>query len=225
MTFIDFYNNEKEKDYFKKLFDFVDSEYQTKTIYPLRKDIFRAFSLTDFDNVKVVILGQDPYHEEGEAHGLAFSTLNKKLPPSLKNIYKEMESDLNVKINQDGNLDYLAKQGVLLLNTVLTVEEGKAFSHKNKGWEIFTDNVIKELNKDNKPKVFILWGNPSISKETFITNPNHLVIKSIHPSPLSANRPSPSSPIDGFFGSKPFSRTNEFLIKNKLEPINWIKND
>jgi len=216
MKFIDFYNIEKEKDYFKKLFDYIDSEYETKTIYPLRKDIFRAFTLTDFDDVKVVILGQDPYHEEGEAHGLAFSTLNKKLPPSLKNIYKEIESDLNLKINQDGNLEYLAKQGVLLLNTVLTVEEGKAFSHKNKGWEIFTDNVIKELNKDDNPKVFILWGNASISKESFITNKNHLVIKSNHPSPLSA--------YNGFFGSKPFSKTNEFLIKNNIEPINWVKN-
>ena len=206
MKFIDFYNNEKEKDYFKKLFDFIDSEYKTKTIYPLRKDIFRAFTLTDFD----------PYHEEGEAHGLAFSTLNKKLPPSLKNIYKEMESDLNVKINQDGNLEYLAKQGVLLLNTVLTVEEGKANSHKKHGWEIFTDNVIKELNKDNKPKVFILWGNPSISKESLITNPNHYIIKSSHPSPLSART--------GFFGSKPFSKANEFLVKNNIEPINWVKN-
>ena len=216
MKFIDFYNNEKEKDYFNKLFDFIDSEYETKTIYPLRKDIFRAFTLTDFDDVKVVILGQDPYHEEGEAHGLAFSTLKKELPRSLQNIYKEMESDLNVKINQDGNLEYLAKQGVLLLNTVLTVEEGKANSHRKHGWEIFTDNIIKELNKDNKPKVFILWGNPSIAKEPLISNPNHFIIKSSHPSPLSART--------GFFGSKPFSKTNEFLIKNNLEPINWVKN-
>ena len=213
MKFIEFYNIEKEKDYFKKLFDFVDSEYETKTIYPLRKDIFRAFTLTDFDDVKVVILGQDPYHEAGEAHGLAFSTLKKELPRSLQNIYKEMESDLNVKINQDGNLEYLAKQGVLLLNTCLTVESGKANSHKDFGWERFTDRIIFELNKKDKPVIFVLWGNNSQEKEKIITNKIHHILKSSHPSPLSCYR--------GFNGCDHFRIINELLQKDYGILIDW----
>ena len=172
-------------------------------------------TITPLNEVKVVILGQDPYHEVNQAHGLAFSVLCKKLPPSLLNIYKEMESDLNVKVNQDGNLDYLAKQGVLLLNTSLTVREHMANSHSNKGWEIFTDNCIKLLNIQDRPIVFILWGRNAISKTKFLNNPKHLVLTSVHPSPLSA--------YNGFFGSKPFSKTNDFLKNNNVEPIKWVK--
>jgi len=215
MNFSDFINEEKNKDYFKKLMDFVDNEYKTKVCYPPYNDIFNALKYTDIDNIKVVILGQDPYHEPNQAHGLSFSVKCEKLPPSLKNIYKEMEDDLNIKVNQDGDLTYLALQGVLLLNTVLSVEEGKAFSHANKGWEIFTDNIIKLINNINRPIVFILWGNPSIKKEVLLNNPKHLILKSSHPSPLSSYR--------GFFGSKPFSKTNDFLIKNNIKPIKWIK--
>ena len=160
-------------------------------------------------------MGQDPYHEVNQAHGLAFSVLCSKLPPSLMNIYKEMESDLNVKVSQDGNLDYLAKQGVLLLNTSLTVREHQANSHSNKGWEIFTDNIIKLLNDMDKPIVYILWGRNAISKTKYLNNPKHLVLTSVHPSPLSA--------YNGFFGSKPFSKTNKFLLDNNQTPINWIK--
>ena len=166
--------------------------------------------------MKVVILGQDPYHEINQAHGLAFSVLCEKLPPSLLNIYKEMESDLGVKVNQDGNLDYLAKQGVLLLNTSLTVREHQANSHSNKGWEIFTDNCIKLLNEQDRPIVFILWGRNAISKTKYLNNKKHLVLTSVHPSPLSA--------YGGFFGSKPFSKTNNFLKQNNIQEINWIKN-
>ena len=214
MKFIDFYNIEKEKDYFKKLFDYIDFEYETKTIYPLRKDIFRAFTLTDFDDVKVVILGQDPYHGVGEAHGLSFSVQKGiKVPPSLVNIYKELQSDLNIPPKDNGDLTAWAKQGVLLLNSVLTVEKDKPASHKGLGWELFTDYVIKVLNLKEDPIVFILWGNFAKAKKKLITNPNHLIIESAHPSPFSASY--------GFFGSKPFSKTNNFLIENKKEPINW----
>jgi uracil-DNA glycosylase len=215
MDWNSFIKEEEKKDYFIKLKSFVESEYKSKICYPPYENIYEAFRLTNFDDVKVVILGQDPYHEENQAHGLSFSVLCKKLPPSLKNIYKEMENDLNIKINQDGNLTYLAEQGVLLLNTTLTVEAHKANSHSKKGWDIFTDNVIKELNKANRPIVFILWGNNSRSKAELITNPNHLIIESAHPSPLSA--------YHGFFGSKPFSKTNDFLIKNNIKPIKWYK--
>ena len=163
----------------------------------------------------MVILGQDPYHEPNQAHGLSFSVLCEKLPPSLVNIYKEISSDLGVEVKQDGNLDYLAKQGVLLLNTILTVEHGKALAHKSFGWEKFTDNVIKYINTLDKPVVYILWGSNAISKQKMITNPKHYVITSVHPSPLSSYR--------GFFGSKPFSKTNEFLKANNIEEINWVK--
>jgi uracil-DNA glycosylase len=215
MNWDEFILNESKKDYFIKLNNFVENEYNTKLCFPKYEDIYNAFKLTEYDDVKVVILGQDPYHEIGQAHGLSFSVLCKKLPPSLKNIYKEMASDLNEEVNQDGDLTYLAKQGVLLLNTTLTVECGKAASHFGKGWEIFSDNVIKELDKSDKPMVFILWGNNSRKKKDLIQNKNHLIIESAHPSPLSA--------YHGFFGSRPFSKTNDFLISKNLSPINWIK--
>ncbi|MBQ9448501.1 MAG: uracil-DNA glycosylase [Acholeplasmatales bacterium] len=215
MQWIDFINEEKKKEYYQVLKEKVDYEYEHFLCHPDYKNIYHAFSVTKFDDVKVVILGQDPYHEVNQAHGLAFSVLCEKLPPSLQNIYKEMETDLGVKINQDGNLDYLAKQGVLLLNTTLTVRNGLAFSHKDFGWDIFTDNVIKRLNEENRPIVFILWGSPAQKKMVYLNNPHHLIIKSAHPSPLSAYR--------GFFGSKPFSKTNDFLIKNGVEPIKWYK--
>ena len=215
MSFEEFLKEEEKKDYFINLKKFVDEEYNNHVCYPKYENIFNALRLTDFDDIKVVILGQDPYHEPNQAHGLSFSVLCEKLPPSLKNIYKEMEADLGVKINQDGDLTYLAKQGVLLLNTLLTVREHEAFSHKNKGWEIFTDNVIKEINKIDKPIVFILWGGPAQSKMKYLNNKNHLIITSNHPSPLSAYR--------GFFGSKPFSKANDFLAKNGINPIKWYK--
>ena len=215
MSFEEFLKEEEKKEYFINLKKFVDEEYNNHICYPKYENIFNALKLTDFDDIKVVILGQDPYHEPNQAHGLSFSVLCEKLPPSLKNIYKEMETDLGVKIQQDGDLTYLAKQGVLLLNTLLTVREHEAFSHKNKGWEIFSDNVIKEINKIDRPIVFILWGAPAQSKSNFLDNPKHLIIKSNHPSPLSAYR--------GFFGSKPFSKTNDFLMKNGIKPIKWYK--
>lgn len=215
MTFLEFLLEEETKDYYKKLIDSVNEEYSNYTCYPPRENIYRAFKLTDFDDIKVVILGQDPYHEINQAHGLAFSVLCEKLPPSLKNIYKEMETDLNIKINQDGNLEYLAKQGVLLLNTVLTVREGMPNSHKDLGWITFTDNVLKEIDKINKPIVFILWGSQAIKKKNLINNKLHYVIESNHPSPLSSYR--------GFFGSKPFSKCNEILKENNLEEIIWNK--
>ena len=213
MEWNEFINNEREKTYFKDLMEFVDDEYSKNLCFPPYELIFNAFSLTSPNDLKVVILGQDPYHEINQAHGLAFSVLCEKIPPSLKNIYKEMESDLNIKLNQDGNLEYLAKLGVLLLNTVLTVREKEANSHSKKGWEIFTDNVIKYINTLDKPIVFILWGKPSILKTKYLNNPNHLIITSNHPSPLSAYR--------GFFGSKPFSKCNDFLESKGITPINW----
>ena len=214
-SFKEFIEIESQKDYYIKLKEFVKKEYEQYTCFPPYKNIFHALTITPLNEVKVVILGQDPYHEVKQAHGLAFSVLCKKLPPSLVNIYKEMESDLNVKVNQDGNLDYLASQGVLLLNTSLTVREHQANSHSNKGWEIFTDNIIKLLNEMNKPMVFILWGRNAMSKTKYLNNPNHLVLTSVHPSPLSA--------YNGFFGSRPFSKTNQFLLDKGETPINWIK--
>lgn len=206
-------NEEINKDYFKKLLEQVNELYETKIIYPPKKDVFNAFKLS-YKDVKVVILGQDPYHGEGEAHGFAFSTLNKKLPPSLQNIYKELDSDLGIKKDfSTGNLFDWVKQGVMLLNTGLTVEKDKPNSHKNLGWHQFTDAVIEKLNEREDPIVFILWGNNAKEKKKFITNDRHLIIESAHPSPFSAR--------NGFFGSKPFSKTNEFLIKNKKSPIKW----
>ena len=215
MEWIDFINKEKEKDYYKILKEKVDYEYNHYLCHPDYNNIYHAFKMTPFNNLKVVILGQDPYHEPNQAHGLAFSVLCEKLPPSLQNIYKEMSSDLGISFKQDGNLDYLAKQGVLLLNTTLTVRDGEAFSHKGFGWDIFTDNVISIINTIDRPIVFILWGSPAQKKKKLLNNPKHLIIESAHPSPLSAYR--------GFFGSKPFSKTNDFLIKNGIEPIKWTK--
>ena len=207
-------NKEFEKEYYQKLRTFLDKECQEKTIYPKPKDIYSALRLTPYKDTKVLILGQDPYHEENQAHGLAFS-VNKgiQIPPSLLNIYKEMASDINTYIPNNGYLVKWAKQGVLLLNTSLTVEAHKANSHSNKGWEILTDEIIKCLNDKQEPMVFILWGRNARNKKKYITNSKHLIIESAHPSPLSA--------YNGFFGSKPFSRTNDFLIKNNISPIDW----
>ena len=205
---------EYQKEYFKKLIEFVKEEYKTKTIYPKQNEIFNAFRYTDFDNCKVVILGQDPYHGPNQAEGLSFSVKNEVLkPPSLQNIFKELENDLKIQFPKHNSLKPWAHQGVLLLNSVLTVEEHKPTSHKDKGWENFTDNIIKIINKKETPVVFILWGSYAKKKKELITNPKHLVIESAHPSPFSAR--------NGFFGSKPFSRTNEFLKKNNIKEIDW----
>ena len=204
---------EIKKDYFINLLNTVNVLYNTKTIYLPKKDVFNAFRLS-YNDIKVVILGQDPYHGEGEAHGFAFSCLKTPIPPSLKNIYKELKTDLNIEKDMlDGNLLPWVKQGVMLLNTGLTVEKDKPNSHKDLGWHTFTDSVIQKLNEREKPLVFILWGNNAREKKKYITNPQHLIIESAHPSPFSAN--------NGFFGSRPFSRTNEFLKKNKINPIKW----
>lgn len=206
--------DEFNKDYYLKLREFLINEYKTQIIHPSMYDIFNALKFTAYKDVKVVILGQDPYHGPNQAHGFSFSVKHGvKTPPSLRNIFKELNSDLGCYIPNNGFLEEWAKQGVLLLNTVLTVREGQANSHKGKGWEIFTDRIIELLNKRDEPIVFILWGRNAISKEAIITNPIHKIIKSVHPSPLSATR--------GFFGSKPFSQTNEFLKSINKDPINW----
>ena len=205
--------NEYNSEYFKKLGLFVKGEYQTKIVYPRYENIFNALRYTDYDDVKVVILGQDPYHGENEAHGLSFSVLEGvRRPPSLDNIFKELYSDLGVK-RINNNLSDWAKQGVLLLNSIMTVIKDKPLSHKSRGWEIFTDNIIKYLNDREKPVVFILWGSYARSKKELITNKRHLIIESAHPSPLSASR--------GFFGSKPFSKCNVFLKQHGEEEIKW----
>jgi uracil-DNA glycosylase len=205
---------EFEKEYFKNLLSFVKEEYHSKTIYPKQNEVFNAFRYTDFDNVKVVILGQDPYHGPNQAEGLSFSVSNEVLkPPSLQNIFKELESDLGIPFPKKNSLIPWSKEGVLLLNAVLTVEEHKPTSHKDRGWEQFTDDIIKILNERDTPTVFILWGAYARSKKQFITNQKHLVIESAHPSPFSAR--------NGFFGSRPFSKTNEFLKKNGIKEINW----
>ncbi len=202
------------KEYFINIVKYINKAYKERPIFPPKNYILRALSLTDYDDVKVVILGQDPYHGIGEANGLAFSVNDGiKLPPSLKNIYKELNSDLGLDIPSTGDLTCWAKEGVLLLNSVLTVEKDKPASHKNLGWEKFTDAIIRKVNEKNTPVVFILWGNFAKSKKSLITNPKHLVIESSHPSPFSCNY--------GFFGSRPFSRTNEFLKKNNIKEINF----
>lgn len=213
-TWEDIINQESKKDYFLELMEKINFERTNYIVYPKEVDIFKAFELTPLNKVKVVLLGQDPYHEENQANGLAFS-VNKgvKIPPSLKNLYKELYNDLGIAIPNHGDLTSLTKQGVLLLNTVLTVRKGMAQSHHNYGWQKFTDEIIKVLNEENHPIVFILLGNDAKGKKCLITNPLHYIIEAIHPSPLSANR--------GFFGSKIYSKTNEFLIKNNLEPINF----
>lgn len=207
-------DKEYHQEYFKRIVQFINKEYKEKVIFPPKSCILRALSLTDYSNVKVVILGQDPYHGIGEANGLAFAVSNGiKLPPSLQNIYKELKDDLGIPISTVGNLECWAKEGVLLLNAVLTVEKDKAASHKNIGWEQFTDAIIEKLNEKETPVVFILWGNFARSKKALITNPIHCIIESTHPSPFSAHH--------GFFGSKPFSKTNTFLKKTGQKEIDW----
>lgn len=206
--------DEFKKDYFIKLMGKVRDEYKKKTIFPRKDQVFNAFRYTPYKNVKVVILGQDPYHGVGEAEGLSFSVpLNIKKPPSLVNIFKELYADMGIKEPSHGSLKSWANEGVLLLNAVLTVVKDHAASHQGMGWEIFTDNVIKLLNEKDEPVVFILWGRYARSKKSLITNPIHYIIESAHPSPLSA--------YNGFFGSKPFSKTNYFLINHGIKPINW----
>ncbi len=210
----EFLDNEFKQEYFQKLSEFLKNEYATKTIYPPKEEVFSAFYFTDLDKVKVVILGQDPYHEEGQACGLCFAVKPRiDLPPSLINIYKEISDDLGIKMSRNGYLVNWAKQGVLLLNTVMTVQKGIANSHKDKGWEIFTDHVIQKLNSLEQPIVFILWGSNAQRKSEFLNNPKHMVLKAAHPSPLSAYR--------GFFGCRHFSATNSFLRSKGLEGIDW----
>ena len=201
---------------FKNFYNKIMAEYDTKTIYPPKNYIFNALKLTSFKDTKVVIVGQDPYHEEHQAHGLSFSVQKGvKLPPSLQNIYKELETDLGIKPRIDGDLTGWARQGVLLLNAVLTVEKGHAGSHRNMGWELLTDYIIKVLNTKSTPVVFILWGNFAKEKAKLITNSIHYIIMSPHPSPFSA--------YSGFFGSRPFSKANNYLTTHGLTPIDWSK--
>ncbi|MBQ6834350.1 MAG: uracil-DNA glycosylase [Lachnospiraceae bacterium] len=207
-------SGEFRKPYYKKLYETVMSEYQTKEVYPAPDDIFNAFAFTPLANVKVVILGQDPYHEPGQAHGLCFSVKpDVKIPPSLVNIYQELREDCGCYVPNNGYLKKWADQGVLLLNTVLTVRAHAANSHKNIGWEEFTNAAIRVLNEQDRPMVFILWGKPAQMKKAMLNNPNHLILEAPHPSPLSAYR--------GFFGSRPFSKTNKFLVSHGLDPIDW----
>lgn len=206
--------DEMEKEYYLELRRFLISEYKTNTVYPDKHSIFNALHYTDYNDVKAVIIGQDPYHGPGQAHGLCFSVKpGVTPPPSLVNIYKELRNDLGYEIPNHGYLEKWARQGVLMINTVLTVRAGQANSHRNKGWEIFTDRIIQLLNEREEAMVFILWGSQAIAKEGMIDNSRHHIIKSPHPSPLAAYR--------GFFGSKPFSRTNEFLQSNCMDPIDW----
>ena len=205
---------EFRKPYYKKLFQTVGEEYRTQQVFPPAEDLFNAFHLTPLEKVKVVILGQDPYHGDGQAHGLCFSVKpGVDIPPSLVNIYKEMEDDLGTYIPNNGCLEKWARQGVLLLNTVLTVRAHQPNSHRNIGWEEFTDAAIRVLGEQDRPMVFILWGRPAQMKSSMLTNPKHLILKAPHPSPLSAYR--------GFFGSRPFSTTNEYLQNRGLQPIDW----
>lgn len=205
---------EFEKEYYLKLREFLKYEYSHYEVYPNMYDIFNSLKYTSYNSVKAVILGQDPYHEPGQAHGLCFSVKKgTPLPPSLQNIYKELYSDLGIPPAKHGELISWAQNGVLMMNTVLTVRRGQANSHKNHGWEIFTDRVIELLNRREKTIVFILWGGNARSKTKLITNPNHFILQSAHPSPLSA--------YNGFFGNKHFSKTNEFLVQHGIEPIDW----
>lgn len=206
--------DEIQKDYYKKLRAFLISEYTTRRIYPPMEDIFNALKHTTYSDVRAVILGQDPYHGPGQAHGMCFSVKKgTPPPPSLQNIFKEMKSDLGIDPPAHGELTSWADNGVLLLNTVLTVREGQANSHRGMGWEQFTDRIIQLLNQREKPMVFLLWGGNARSKARLITNPNHLVLQCAHPSPLSA--------YNGFFGCRHFSKANEFLTSHGMEPINW----
>ncbi len=205
---------EFSKPYYASLYRKVKEEYTNHIVYPPAEDIFNAYALTPLHKVKAVILGQDPYHGDGQAHGLCFSVKKGvEIPPSLVNIYKELHDDIGCPIPTHGCLTKWAEQGVLLLNTVLTVRAHEAFSHREIGWEQFTDATIEILNRQDRPIVFILWGRPAQMKERMLTNPRHLILKAAHPSPLSAYR--------GFFGSRPFSAANEFLVRNGVEPIDW----
>lgn len=206
--------SEFKKPYYKTLYEFVKQEYNTTQVFPPAEDIFNAFHLTPLSEVKVVVIGQDPYHNVGQAHGLCFSVKpDVEIPPSLVNIYQELHEDLGCEIPNNGYLVKWAKQGVLMLNTVLTVRAHNANSHRGKGWEEFTDAAIRALNKQDRPIVFILWGRPAQMKKSMLNNPNHLILEAPHPSPLSAYR--------GFFGSKPFSKTNQFLESHGVAPIDW----
>lgn len=205
---------EYKQDYFINMLKSLQKEYASKTIFPSKKEVFKALRLTNYSDIKAVIIGQDPYHGEGEAEGLSFSVKDGiRKPPSLKNIFKELHDDLGYEEPESGSLVKWAQEGVLLLNSILTVEKDKPLSHKKFDWERFTDAIIKIINEKETPVVFILWGNFARSKKALITNPIHYVIESPHPSPFSARY--------GFFGSKPFSKTNNFLIKNKISPINF----
>ena len=204
---------EFEKEYFIDLIIFLNNENKNKIIYPKKEDLFKALKMTSYKDTKILILGQDPYHGEGEANGLCFSVDNNiKNPPSLQNIFKELQSDLNV-IRTESDLTDWAKQGILLINTVLTVEKDKPFSHKNRGWETFTDEIIKKLNERKDPVIFVLWGNAARSKKQYITNKTHYIIESAHPSPLSYSR--------GFKDSKPFSKVNNILKSANKSEIKW----
>lgn len=207
-------SGEFQKPYYRELYTFVCQEYREHVIYPPAKDLFQAFHLTPLSNAKVVILGQDPYHEPGQAHGLCFSVKpGVETPPSLANIYKELADDLGCRIPNNGYLVKWAEQGVLLLNTILTVRAHAAFSHRGRGWETFTDAAIRVLNEVDRPLVFLLWGKPAQEKKVLLNNPKHLILTAPHPSPLSAYR--------GFFGCRHFSRANAFLKEHGIEPIDW----
>lgn len=211
---LDAISSEFKKPYYRELYNFVKDEYSRTVVYPPADDIFNAFHFTPLSKVKVLILGQDPYHNVNQAHGLSFSVKpGEDIPPSLQNIYKELNEDLGCYIPNNGYLEKWAREGVLLLNTVLTVRAHQANSHQGRGWEQFTDAVINAVNEQNRPIVYMLWGRPAQSKAPMLTNPKHLILKAPHPSPLSAYR--------GFFGCKHFSMANEFLEKNGVEPIDW----
>ena len=206
---------ESQKEYYQNLHQIIEKKYETKAIYPPKQEIFRALNLCDFDDVKVVILGQDPYHGPGQAQGYSFSVpSNFPLPPSLQNMYKELENEYQTPVHRTGDLTDWAKQGVLLMNTILTVEEHKPLSHQDKGWQNFTNEALRWINEKDGPVVFLLWGSKAIQAKKLLTNPKHLILTSPHPSPLSAYR--------GFFGNNHFKLANEYLIKNNETPIQWI---
>ena len=206
---------ESQKEYYQKLHQIIEKEYETKTIYPPKQQIFRALNLCDFDDIKVVILGQDPYHGPGQAQGYSFSVpSNFPLPPSLQNMYKELENEYQTPVHRTGDLTDWAKQGVLLMNTILTVEEHKPLSHQDMGWQNFTNEALRWINEKDGPVVFLLWGAKAIQAKKLLTNPKHLILTSPHPSPLSAYR--------GFFGNNHFKLANEYLVKNNETPIQWI---
>lgn len=214
MQWNDILSKEIVKPYYKELYNFVQKEYEKNTVYPPKDKLLNALSLTPFDDIKCVILGQDPYHGYNQAMGLAFSVpYGVEIPPSLQNIYKEIQSEFNYKMSDDGNLTKWAKQGVLLLNSVLTVQAGKPASHQGKGWETYTDAILRAINKKKEPVVYFLWGSFAKSKKALLNNPNHLILEAPHPSPLSAYR--------GFFGCNHFKKCNEYLTANGVKPIDW----